>query len=201
MKIWLDVTLSMLKEEVEDGYDAVDSKLESVCNKLFDIACEVNDELHYQYHSSMEEQYQSAFSSELKQKKFVYHRETVIELHYKGFPVKETEADYVLLPGGPNKFDHNIVIEVKHPASQGLAKNRLQLFTYLHSGPTNNNPLTGNLRYGILLIWPTQSNPKISDDGRFADLAKPVPGPLMELWKSTNSTSRNRFQLLKTWGS
>lgn len=179
----------------------MDAKLNRLCDKLFEMACEVNEELHYQYHSSMEEQYQSAFSSELKRRKFVYHSETVIELHYKGFPVKETEADYVLLPGGPNKFEQNIVIEVKHPNSQGLAKNRLQLFTYLHSGPTNNNPLTGKLRYGILLIWPTQNNPKMTDDGRYAELSKPVPKPLMELWRSTNSTSRNKFELLKTWGA
>ena len=179
----------------------VNSDLEKVCDLIFEMACEVNEELHYQYHSSMEEQYQSALSSELKRKRFVYHSETVIELHYKGFPVKETEADYVLLPGGPNKFDKNIVIEVKHLASQGLAKNRLQLFTYLHSGPTNNNPLTRNLRYGLLLIWPSQSNPKVSDDGKYAELSLPVPKPIMELWKSTNSTSRNKFKLLKSWSS
>lgn len=178
----------------------MDTKLNNLCDKLFEIACEVNEELHYQFHGSMEENYQSAFSSELKRKKFIYHSETVIELHYKGFPVKEIEADYVLLPGGPNKFNRNIVIEVKHPVSQGLAKTRLQLFTYLHSGPTNNNPLTGKLRYGILLIWPTQNNPEISKDGRYAELSKPVPKPLMELWKSTNSTKRNKFELLKTWG-
>ena len=178
----------------------MDSDLEKTCEVIYKLACDVNDELHYQYHSSMEEQFQSALSSELKKKKFVYHSETVIELHYKGFPVKETEADYVLLPGGPNKFDKNIVIEVKHPASLGLAKNRLQLFTYLHSGPTNNNPLTKDLRYGLLLIWPTQNNPTISEDGRFAELSKPVPKPTMEIWRSTNATSRTKFELLKSWG-
>ena len=82
----------------------------------------------------------------------------------------------------------------------GLAKNRLQLFTYLHSGPTNNNPLTKNLRYGILLIWPSQTNPKMSEDGRFALLSNPVPEPTMEIWRSTNATSRNKFELLKSWG-
>ena len=178
----------------------MDSKLEKTCELIYKLACDVNDELHYQYHSSMEEQFQTALSSELKKKKFVYHSETVIELHYKGFPVKETEADYVLLPGGPNKFDKNIVIEVKHPASLGLAKNRLQLFTYLHSGPTNNNPLTKDLRYGLLLIWPTQNNPTISEDGRFAELSQPVPKPTMEIWRSTNTTSRTKFELLKSWG-
>ena len=179
----------------------MDPNLEKVCDLIFDLACEVNEELHYLYHGSMEEHYQSALSSELKRKRFVYHSETVIELHYKGFPIKEAEADYVILPGGPNKFDKNIVIEVKHPVSPGLPKSRLQLFTYLHSGPTNNNPLTKKLRYGILLIWPTQNNPKISDDERYAELSSPVPEPCMELWKSTNSTSRNKFKLLKKWGS
>ena len=179
----------------------MDSHLEKTCELIYKLACDVNEELHYAYHSSMEEQFQHALSSELKKKKFVYHSETVIELYYKGFPVKETEADYFLLPGGPNKFDKNIVIEVKHPASLGLAKNRLQLFTYLHSGPTNNNPLTKDLRYGLLLIWPTQNNPQMSDDGRFAELSKPVQKPTMEIWRSTNATSRTKFELLKSWGS
>jgi len=178
----------------------MDSNLEKTCELIYKLAREVNQELHYQFHGNMEEQYQSALSSELKKKKISYHSETVIELHYKGFPIKEIEADYVLLPGGPNKFDKNIVIEVKHPTNMGLAKNRLQLFTYLHSGPTNNNPLTKNLRYGILLIWPSQTNPKMSEDGRFALLSNPVPEPTMEIWRSTNTTSRNKFELLKSWG-
>ena len=181
----------------------VDLNLEKTCELIYKLACEVNDELHYQYHASMEEQFQSALSSELKRKKFAYHSETVIELHYKGFPVKESKADYVLLPGGPNKFDKNIVIEVKHPANLGLDKNRLQLFTYLHSGPTNNNALTKDLRYGLLLIWPTQNNPQLTlvdEEIRYAELSKPVPNPTMELWRSTNTTTRNKFELLKSWG-
>ena len=66
----------------------MDPVLKRTCELFYKLACEVNDELHYQYHSSMEEQFQSALSSELKSKKFVYHSETVIELHYKGFPVR-----------------------------------------------------------------------------------------------------------------
>ena len=180
----------------------MDPDLEKVCDLIFEMACEVSEELHYQYHSSMEEQYQSALSSEFKKRKLAYHSETVIELHYKGFPIKEAEADYVICPGGPNKFTQNIVVEVKHPASLTASPaSRLQFFTYLHSGPTNSNPLTKKLRYGLLLVWPTQSKPKISDDGRFAELANPVPDPIMELWKSTNAKKRNRFELLKSWGS
>jgi len=178
----------------------MDPVLKRTCELFYKLACEVNDELHYQYHSSMEEQFQSALSSELKSKKFVYHSETVIELHYKGFPVKESKADYVILPGGPNKFKHNIIVEVKHLASAGLDKNRIQLFTYLNSGPTNNNPLTKSLRYGILLIWPALKNPTMSDDGRFAELSNPVPKPIMEVWRSTNATSRTKFELLESWG-
>ena len=177
----------------------MDPKLEATCDALYKMACEVNELLHYQYHASMEEQYQSAYSYELKKKKYMVHSETVIQLLYKDFPVREAEADYFLLPGGPNKFDENIVMEVKHPTTNALPKPRLQLFSYLHTGPTNNNPLMKDIRYGILLIWPTQSNPTMSDDGKYAELSKPAPRPIMELWKTTNKNTRNKFELLKKW--
>ena len=169
---------------------------------IYDLSCEVNNELYYQYHSSMEEQFQSALSFELRSNKFVFHSESVIELHYKGFPVKESKPDYIILPGGPNKFDQNIVVEVKHDVYTPAKKQefRLQLFTYLNAGPRNNNPLTKKLRYGIMLRWAKQKELQISDDNRFAELSRPVPKPNMELWKSTNSTSRHKFELLKSWG-
>ena len=178
----------------------MENNLEKTCGMIYKLACEVHEALYYQYHASMEEQYQSVFSYELKKKKYVFHSETVIQLLYKEFPLKETEADYFLLPGGPNKFEENIVIEVKHPTTNALPKPRLQLFSYLHAGPSNNNPLMKGIRYGILLMWPTQSNPIMSDDGKFAELPKPVPKPIMELWKTTNKTSRHKFELLKSWG-
>ena len=109
----------------------MDANLEATCDALYGMACDVNDALYYQYHASMEEQYQSAYSYELKNKKYVFHSETVIQLLYKEFPLRETEADYFLLPGGPNKFEENIVIEVKHPTSNALPKPRLQLFLSL----------------------------------------------------------------------
>ena len=177
----------------------MDANLEATCDALYEMACEVNDALYYQYHASMEEQYQSAYSYELKKKKYVFHSETVIQLLYKEFPVRETEADYFLLPGGPNKFKENIVIEVKHPTTNALPKPRLQLFTYLNAGPSNNNPLMKEIRYGILLMWPTQVNPNISDDGKYAELPNPAPKPIMELWKTTNKTTRHKFELLKKW--
>ena len=177
----------------------MDANLEATCDALYEMACDVNDALDYQYHASMEEQYQSAYSYELKKKKYVFHSETVIQLLYKEFPLRETEADYFLLPGGPNEFEENIVIEVKHPTNNALPKPRLQLFTYLHAGPSNNNPLMSEIRYGILLMWPTQSNPTMTDDGKYAVLPNPSPKPIMELWKTTNKTSRHKFELLKKW--
>ncbi|MBF15021.1 MAG: hypothetical protein CMA97_05870 [Euryarchaeota archaeon] len=177
----------------------MDANLEATCDALYWIACEVNEALYHQYHKSMEEQYQSALSYELKKKKYVFHSETVIQLLYKDFPVKESEVDYFLLPGGPNKFDKNIVIEVKHPTTNALPAPRLQLFSYLHTGPSNNNPFMDDLRYGILLMWQTQSNPTVSDDGKYAELKLPAPKPIMELWKTTNKTTRHKFELLKKW--
>ena len=123
---------------------------------------------------------------------------------YKEFPVRETEADYgfrCTSEGGPNKFKENIVIEVKHPTTNALPKPNLtlQLFTYLNAGPSNNNPLMKDIRYGILLMWPTQVNPNISDDGKYAELPNPAPKPIMELWKTTNKTTRHKFELLKKW--
>ena len=73
----------------------MDANLEATCDALYKMACDVNDALYYQYHASMEEQYQSAYSYELKKKKYVFHSETVIQLLYKEFPLRETEADYL----------------------------------------------------------------------------------------------------------
>ena len=70
----------------------MDTNLETTCDALYEMACDVNDALYYQYHASMEEQYQSAYSYELKKKKYVFHSESVIQLLYKEFPLRETEA-------------------------------------------------------------------------------------------------------------
>ena len=37
----------------------MDADLEATCDALYEMACDVNDALYYQYHASMEEQYQS----------------------------------------------------------------------------------------------------------------------------------------------
>ena len=177
----------------------MDSELEKLCDKLYKLACEVNSELYYLYDGSMESMYQDALASEMRKKKYVYHTETVIDLHYKDFPVKDSEADFVIMPGGPNKFEENVIMEVKHPTSSNFPKVRLQLFTYLYSGPTNNNPMVKELQYGIALVWPTQSTPTLSEDGRFAELKVPIPKPILELWKTVDKNKRTKFELLKTW--
>ena len=77
----------------------MDSDLEDISDKIYKMSCTVAKELQHLYHSSMEEQYQSALSYEFQKGKFVYHVETVIQLKYKGFPLKESEADFVICPG------------------------------------------------------------------------------------------------------
>jgi GxxExxY protein len=174
----------------------IGTKLLATCNRIYHLSEEVNNALYHEYSGSVERHYQDAFSSELRKQKFRYQSETSIALHYNDFPLNDVRADYFILPGGPNKFEENIVLEVKHASSTA---HQLQLFNYLHSGPTNNNLLTKKLRYGILLIWPKQNNPIYSDDGRFAELSSVQP-PTMELWVTSNPRKRTKFELLSRWG-
>ena len=173
----------------------IGNKLLNTCNRIFRLAEEVNNELYHEYSGSVERHYQGAFSSELRKLKFHYQAETSIALHYKDFPLNDVRADYFILPGGPNKFDENIVLEVKHASS---TNQQPQLFNYLHSGPTNTNLFTNKLKYGLLLIWPQQHKPTFSEDGRFAELS-PVQTPTMELWKTSNPRKRTKFELLSRW--
>ena len=174
----------------------IGTKLLTTCNRIYHLAEEVNNALYHEYSGSVERHYQDAFSSELRKQKFRYQSETSIALHYNDFPLNDVRADYFILPGGPNKFEENIVLEVKHAASKA---HQLQLFNYLHSGPTNNNLLTKKLRYGILLVWPQQHKPTYSEDGRFAELSSVQP-PTMELWVTSNPRKRTKFELLSRWG-
>ena len=179
----------------------MDSDLEAVCDKIYKLACRVQKELQHLYHTSMEEQYQSALSYEFHKAKFVFHVETVIQLQYKGFPLKESEADFVICPGGPNNFTENIVMEVKNTAlsKPSRDKARLQLFTYLNSGPKNSNPLLSDIKYGLALLWPVQNEKQVlNEEGDKANLSSPVVNPEMELWKTTNSKGTN-FDLIKSW--
>jgi len=179
----------------------MESGLESVCDKIYTLACAVQKELQYLYHTSMEEQYQSALSYELHKEKFVFHVETVIQLQYRGFPLKESEADFVICPGGPNTFPENIVMEVKNTAlgKPSRDKARLQLFTYLNSGPKNSNPLLSDIKYGLVLLWPVQNEKQVlNQEGDKANLSSPVVNPEMELWKTRDSDG-TKFELLKSW--
>ena len=179
----------------------MDSELEVICDEIYKLACTVHKELHHLYHTSMEEQYQSALSYEFHKAKFVFHVETVIQLKYKGFPLKESEADFVICPGGPNRFTENIVMEVKNTAlgKPSRDKARLQLFTYLNSGPKNSNPLLSNVKYGLALLWPVQNEKQVlNEKGDKASLASPVVKPEMELWETTNSKG-TKFNLVKSW--
>ena len=181
--------------------ELMDSDLEAICDKIYKMSCTVAKELQHLYHSSMEEQYQSALSYEFQKGKFVYHVETVIQLKYKGFPLKESEADFVICPGGPNKFKENIVMEVKNTAfsKPSRDKARLQLFTYLNSGPKNSNPLLSNVKYGLVLLWPTQDEKKVlNESGDKATLSSPIVKPEMELWKTTDAKG-TKFDLIKSW--
>jgi GxxExxY protein len=168
----------------------------TTCDLIYELALEVNSELYYEYPGgSVEKRYQDAFSSELRAKGFHYQAETSMAQHYKDFPLSEVRADYFILPGGVNTFDKNIVLEVKHANS---ANQQLQLFHYLHLGPTNNNLLTKNLKYGILLIWPTQSKPVFNENGNKAELSG-IVSPIMELWVTSNPRKRTKFELLSRW--
>ena len=187
-----------------DSYCAIcmNQSLEEICDKIHKLACKVNKSLHHLYHSSMEEQYQSALSYEFNKAKLVYHVETVVQLQYRDFPLKESEADFVICPGGPNKFDENIVMEVKNSSfsKPNKDKARLQLFTYLNSGPKNSNPLLSEVRHGLVLHWPVQDEKALMNDDGTASLASPVKTkPTMELWKTTDSKG-TKFKLLKEWG-
>ena len=179
----------------------MDPELEAICDKIYKIACKVHKELHHLDHTSMEEQYQSALSYEFHKGKFVFHVETVIQLQYKGFPLKESEADFVICPGGPNKFTENIVMEVKNTAVGKPSKDkaRLQMFTYLNSGPKNSNPLLSKVKYGLALLWPIQ-DPKqlLNEKGDKASLSSPVDNPEMELWETSDSKG-TKFNLVKSW--
>ena len=151
----------------------MDNNLEKTCGMIYKLACEVNEALYYQYHASMEEQYQSAFSYELKKKKYVFHSETVIQLLYKD-PSKETEADYFLLPGGPNKFEENIVIEVKTSKQVMQTKAEITVIQFFILSRRTIEQQSIDERYSIwkLPMWPTQSNPIMSRHGKFKRIAK-----------------------------
>ena len=133
--------------------------------------------------------------------KFVFHVETVIQLQYKGFPLKESEADFVICPGGPNNFTENMVMEVKNTAlsKPSRDKARLQLFTYLNSGPKNTNPLLSDVKYGLTLLWPVQNEKQLlNESGDKATLNSPIVNPEMELWKTSDSKG-TEFNLVKSW--
>ena len=170
-------------------------KLLTTCDLIYELALKINSELYYEYRGSAEKKYQDAFSSELRARGFHYQAETSMAQHYKDFPLSEVRADYFILPGGVNTFDKNIVLEVKHTSN---SNHQLQLFYYLHLGPKNNNLLTKNLKYGILLRWQPQSGPKFNKKGNKAELSG-IKSPIMELWVTSNPRKRTKFELLSRW--
>ena len=92
-------------------------------------------------------------------------------------------------------------MEVKNTAlgKPSRDKARLQLFTYLNSGPKNSNPLLSNVKYGLALLWPVQNEKQVlNEKGDKASLASPVVKPEMELWETTNSKG-TKFNLVKSW--
>ena len=50
----MEVIKSILVVDLNPGN--MDANLEATCNALYEMACDVNDALYYQYHASMEEQ-------------------------------------------------------------------------------------------------------------------------------------------------
>ena len=81
-------------------------------------------------------------------------------------------------------------MEVKNTAlgKPSRDKARLQLFTYLNSGPKNSNPLLSDIKYGLVLLWPVQNEKQVlNQEGDKANLSSPVVNPEMELWKTRDS--------------
>ena len=133
--------------------------------------------------------------------KLKYHSETTIELLYKDFPLKDVRADFVLNPGGKNKFTEDIIIEVKHSdhSKANKDKARLQLFNYLYNGTKHASPMLSNLKIGLVIHWTVQDPKKLWDgESEKAALQNPIPNPRMELWETTNSKG-TKFNLVKSW--
>ncbi len=178
--------------------------LEDICDLIFKMACDVNKTCFYfAAESSIEKIYQQCFAYELNQAKLKYHSEVTIEVLYKSFPLKDLRADFVLHPGGKNKFAKDIIIEVKHSnqTKSNKDKARLQLFGYLHNAPIHSASMLSGIEYGIVLHWPVADEKttwdETSTDGQ---LQTPTPNPRMELWQ-TKSKPKNatKFELLKEW--
>jgi GxxExxY protein len=182
----------------------MDKNLEAICDLIYEMACDVNEVCFYfAAESSIEKIYQGCFAYELNQAKLKYHSEVTIEVLYKSYPFKDLRADFVLHPGGTNKFSEDIFIEVKH-SSQSKAnkdKARLQLFGYLHNAPKHGASMLSKIKYGIVLHWPV-ADEKTTWDGTSTDgqLQIPTPKPRMELWKTKSKpTNATKFELLKEW--
>ena len=180
----------------------MDSDLEAICDLIFEKACEVNEACFYLAPSQMEKNYQAIMAYELSNAEIIYHSEVTIELLYKGFPLQDARADFVIHPGGPNNFESDIIVEVKHSKQDktNRDKARLQLLGYLYNAPRHSAAMLKPLEYGIVLHWPIQDEKKIWDEdpASNAKFQSPVPRPRMELWHTSNA-SATEFELLKTW--
>ena len=63
----------------------------------------------------------------------------------------------------------------------------------------NSNPLLSNVKYGLVLLWPTQDEKKVlNESGDKATLSSPIVKPEMELWKTTDAKG-TKFDLIKSW--
>jgi GxxExxY protein len=184
--------------------DTMDKDLEAICDLIFQMACDVNKTCFYfAAESSIEKIYQQCFAYELNKAKLKYHSEVTIEVMYKSFPLKDLRADFVLHPGGKNKFTKDIIIEVKHSdqTKGNKDKARLQLFGYLHNAPIHSASMLSGIEYGVVLHWPV-ADPKATWDGVSTDgeIQNPTPEPRMELWKTkTKPKNATKFELLKQW--
>ena len=181
----------------------VDSTLEDIADLIFEMACDVNTACFYLADSSVEKQYQACMAFEMNKANLNYHSETTIELLYKDFPLKDVRADFVLHPGGKNKFEQDIIIEVKHSdhSKANKDKARLQLFNYLYNAPKHASPMLSKLKFGVVVHWIVQDAKKVWDgESETATLQNPIPNPRMELWERTNDEG-TEFKLLKTWGA
>ena len=179
----------------------MDDELEAICDLIFEMACDVNEACFYLADSSVEKQYQACMAYEMNKAKLNYHSETTIELLYKDFPLKDVRADFVLNPGGKNKFSEDIIIEVKHSdhSKANKDKARLQLFNYLFNAPKHASPMLSKLRIGLVIHWTVQDPKKLWDgESEEASLQNPIPNPRMELWEATDSNG-TKFNLLKSW--
>ena len=179
----------------------MDLNLEAVCDLIFKMACDVNKACFYLADSSVEKQYQACMAYEMNKAKLKYHSETTIELLYKNFPLKDVRADFLLNPGGQNKFTEDIIIEVKHSdhTKSNKDKARLQLFNYLYNAPKHASPMLSKLKFGLVIHWIIQDPKKLWDEeSETASLQNPIPNPRMELWKTTNPKG-TEFKLLNSW--